>query len=101
MPVLLANILEPNRSIAQHYETYTVDRGAGDPLVGVIGEQSPTSITFRQGPGATTTVKRSDIKSMSVVPQSIMPESFAEQITPDDMAHLLAFLTSSPRTAAR
>jgi putative membrane-bound dehydrogenase-like protein len=101
MPVLLANILEPNRSIAQHYETYTVDRGAADPLVGVIGEQSPTSITFRQGPGATTTVKRSDIKSMSVVPQSIMPESFAEQITPDDMAHLLAFLTSSPRTAAR
>ena len=101
MPVLLANILEPNRSIAQHYETYSVERTAGDPLVGVIGEQSPTSITFRQGPGITTTVRRSDIKAMTVVPQSIMPETFAEQITPDDMAHLLAFLTSTPRTAAR
>ncbi len=101
MPVLLSNILEPNRSIAQHYETYAVERAAGDSLVGVIGEQSPTSITFRQGPGVTTTVKRSDIKSMSVVPQSIMPESFAEQVTPEDMAHLLVFLTSSPRTAAR
>ena len=101
MPVLLANILEPNRSIAQHYETYSVERTAGDPLVGVIGEQSPTSITFRQGPGVTTTVRRSDIKVMTVVPQSIMPETFAEQISPDDMAHLLAFLTTTPRSAAR
>ena len=96
-PVLLSNILEPNRSIAQHYETYSVERAAGDPLVGVIGEQSPTSITFRQGPGVTTTVRRSDIKTMTVVPQSIMPESFSEQITPDDMAHLLAYLTTAPR----
>ncbi len=62
---------------------------------GVIGEQSPTSLTFRQGPGVTTTVKRSDIKAMTVVPQSIMPETFADQITPEDMAHLLAYLTSS------
>jgi putative heme-binding domain-containing protein len=100
MPVLLANILEPNKSIAQHYETYSVERSSGDPLVGVIGDQSPTSITFRQGPGVTTTVRRSDIKSMTVVPQSIMPESFAEQITPADMAHLLSFLTSPPRGSA-
>lgn len=100
MPVLLANILEPNKSIAQHYETYSVERASGDPLVGVIGEQSPTSITFRQGPGVTTTITRSEIKSMTVVPQSIMPESFAEQITPSDMAHLLAFLTSTPKGSA-
>ncbi len=100
MPVLLANILEPNRSIAQHYETYAVERSSGDPLVGVIGEQSPTSITFRQGPGVTTTVRRADIRTMSVVPQSIMPESFAEQISPEEMADLLVFLTSSPRQAS-
>ncbi|BCS32226.1 hypothetical protein TBR22_A14360 [Luteitalea sp. TBR-22] len=101
MPVLLQNILEPNRSIAQHYETYSVERQGGDPLVGVIGEQSPTSITFRQGPGVTTTVRRGDIRTMTVVPQSIMPASFSEVISPDDMAHLLAFLTSAPRSAAR
>lgn len=101
MPVLLQNILEPNRSIAQHYETYSVERQGADPLVGVIGDQSPTSITFRQGPGVTTTVRRGDIRTMAVVPQSIMPESFAEQISPDEMAHLLSFLTSAPRSASR
>ncbi|HTV01769.1 MAG TPA: PVC-type heme-binding CxxCH protein [Luteitalea sp.] len=101
MPVLLANILEPSRSIAQHYETYQVERTSGEGLVGVIGEQSPTSITFRQGPGHTATLKRSDIRQMTVVPQSLMPESFDQQITPADMAHLLAYLTAAPRSAAR
>ncbi len=101
MPVLLEDILEPNRSIAQHYETYQVDLTSGDAIVGVLGEQSPTSITLRQGPGVSTTVKRSDIRSMSVVPQSIMPESFDQQISPEDMGHLLVFLTSSSRSVAR
>ncbi len=95
MPVLLADILEPSRSIAQHYETYQVERASGDTLMGVIGEQSPTSITFRQGPGQEVTVNRSDIRQMTVVPQSTMPEGLDAQITPEEMADLLAFLTRS------
>jgi hypothetical protein len=38
---------------------------------------------------------------MSVVPQSTMPEALEEQITPAEMADLLAYLTSAPRAAAR
>ena len=58
-------------------------RAAGDTLVGVIGDQSPTAITFRQGPGQSVTVRRGDIRQMSVSPQSTMPEALDEQITPD------------------
>ena len=101
MPLLLADILEPSRSIAQHYETYQVERRSGDALMGVIGEQSPTSITFRQGPGQSVTVMRSDIRQMSVVPQSTMPEALDEQITPAEMADLLSYLTSPPAPAPR
>jgi putative membrane-bound dehydrogenase-like protein len=97
MPLLLADILEPSRSIAQHYETYQVERASGDTIMGVIGEQSPTSITFRQGPGQEVTVNRSDIRQMSVVPQSTMPEGLDAQITPEEMADLLAYLTRSER----
>jgi putative heme-binding domain-containing protein len=100
MPLLLADILEPSRSIAQHYETYQVDRRSGDTIMGVIGEQSPTSITFRQGPGQSVTVTRSDIRQMSVVPQSTMPDTLDEQITPAEMADLLVYLTTSPRSSA-
>lgn len=100
MPLLLADILEPSRSIAQHYETYQVERTSGDTLMGVIGEQSPTSITFRQGPGQNVTITRSQIRQMSVVPQSTMPEALDQQITPEQMADLLAYLTRTPRSSA-
>jgi putative heme-binding domain-containing protein len=99
MPLLLADILEPSRSIAQHYETYQVERGSGDTLVGVIGEQSPSAITFRIGPTQDVTLPRADIRAMRVVPQSTMPEGLEEQITPAEMADLLAYLTSA--TAAQ
>ena len=52
MPMLLADILEPSRSIAQHYETYQVERASGDTLIGVIGEQSPTAHHVPPGPGS-------------------------------------------------
>ncbi|MBA2354367.1 MAG: c-type cytochrome, partial [Acidobacteria bacterium] len=97
MPLILADILEPSRSIAQHYETYQVERAGGDPLIGVIGEQSPTSITFRQGAGQSVTVPRRDIRQMNVVPQSTMPEALDQQVTPEQMADLLAYLTTPPR----
>lgn len=100
MPLLLADILEPSRSIAQHYETYQVERTTGDAITGVIGAQSPTSITFRQGPGQEVTVMRSEIRQMSVVPQSTMPEALDEQITPAEMADLLVYLTAAPRSPA-
>jgi putative heme-binding domain-containing protein len=96
MPLLLADILEPSRSIAQHYETYQVERASGDTLVGVIGEESPNAITFRQGPGQSVTIRRSDIRQMSVSPQSAMPEALDQQVTPEEMADLLAFLTTAP-----
>ena len=100
MPVLLADILEPSRSIAQHYETYEVQRQSGETLVGVIAEQSPAGITFRQGPGQSVTLRRSEIRQMRVVPQSTMPEALDQQITPEEMAHLLAFLTTTPKSSA-
>jgi putative membrane-bound dehydrogenase-like protein len=101
MPMLLADILEPSRSIAQHYETYQVERASGETLIGVIGEQSPTSITFRQGPGQSVTVRRSEIRQMSVAPQSTMPDALDQQVTPEDMADLLAWLTTAPVASAQ
>jgi putative membrane-bound dehydrogenase-like protein len=95
MPLLLADILEPSRSIAQHYETYQVERTSGEAVVGIIGDQSPTAITFRQGPGQSVTVRRGEIRQMRVVPQSTMPEALDRQITPGEMADLLAYLTAT------
>ena len=48
---LLADILLPSRLIAQHYETYLVERRNGETDAGLLGGQTATTITLRQAVG--------------------------------------------------
>ncbi len=89
---LLADILLPSRSIAQHYETYVVERRDGDTAAGLLGAESPTSITLRQGGGREIVIPRSEIAKMAVSPVSTMPPDLDTLIPPEDMADVLAFI---------
>ena len=84
------------QAIAQRYESYLVERASGGTESGVIGDQTPASVTLRQ-PGRETVIPRRDIRSMSVVPQSAMPPDLDQLITAEEMADLLTFLTSDRR----
>ena len=59
---------------------------------GMIGSETPTSITLRQSGGKQETVLRSDIDEMAGSGKSLMPEGFEKKITPEEMADLIAFL---------
>ena len=89
---LLADILLPSRSIAQKYETYVVERRDGGSAAGILGAESPTTITLRQGGDRTVVVPRAEIKTMAVSPLSTMPPDLDRAISPDEMADLLAFI---------
>jgi putative heme-binding domain-containing protein len=90
--LLLADILLPSQSIAQKYETYVVVRTSGMTESGVLANQTPTSITLRQGGTQQVTIARGEIRTMTVSPQSAMPADLDKQITPEQMADLLAYL---------
>jgi putative heme-binding domain-containing protein len=90
--LLLADILLPSQSIAQKYETYLVERTSGTTESGVLAAQTPTSVTLRQGGTRQVTIPRTQIRSMTVSPQSAMPADLDKLITPEQMADLLAFL---------
>jgi putative heme-binding domain-containing protein len=90
--LLLADILLPSQSIAQKYETYLVERTSGATESGVLANQTPTSITLRQGGTQQVTIPRREIRKMTVSPQSAMPADLDKLITPEQMADLLAFL---------
>jgi putative membrane-bound dehydrogenase-like protein len=98
--LLLGDILLPSQSIAQKYETYMVERTSGTTDTGVVAAQTPTSITLRQGPGQAVTIARSQIRKITVSPRSTMPADLDKQITPEEMADLLAFLTADHASAA-
>ncbi len=89
---LLADILLPSRSIAQHYETYLVERRNGETDAGLLGARTATTITLRQAGARELAIQRADITTMAVVPQSTMPADLATQISPEAMADLLAFI---------
>ncbi len=89
---LLSDILLPSQSIAQGYQTYVIERIGGKTETGVLGPQTPTTITLRQGQGRQVTIRRSEIRKMTVAPQSTMPSDLDKVITPEDMADLLAYL---------
>jgi putative heme-binding domain-containing protein len=90
--LLLADILLPSQSIAQKYETYVVQRTSGTTESGVLANQTPTSVTLRQAGTQQVTIPRSEIRTMTVSPQSAMPADLDKLITPEQMADLLAYL---------
>jgi len=89
---LLADILIPSQSIAQMYEAYVVETASGGTLEGVIGEQTSTTITLVHEEGKKDVIPRSEIKQMYVSNLSAMPEDLDKEISPAQMADLIAYL---------
>ncbi len=89
---LLVDVLSPNQSIAQGYETYLIERTNGRSDAGTLAEQTPTTVTLRQA-GQPILIARGDIKTIAMLPQSSMPTDLDKVVSPDQMADLLAFLT--------
>lgn len=89
---LLVDILSPNQSIAQGYETYLVERRNGKTEAGTLADQTPTTITLRRE-GQPIVIPRGEVAKLTMLPRSSMPEDLDKVITPAEMADLLAFLT--------
>jgi putative heme-binding domain-containing protein len=89
---LLTDILIPSRSIAQMFEAYVVETASGGTFEGVIGEQTSTTITLVHEQQKKDVIPRAEIKQMFVSNLSAMPEDLDKEITPDQMAHLIAYL---------
>jgi putative membrane-bound dehydrogenase-like protein len=89
---MLTQILMPNRSIADNYEQWTIERAGGRTLTGIISAETATSVTVMNIAGEETTVPRTEIVSMSAVGASAMPAGLERQIDSRQMADLLAFL---------
>jgi putative membrane-bound dehydrogenase-like protein len=91
---LLANILDPNLGIASGYDTWQAVLNDGSNVQGIIAEETPTAITFRNNNMQDKTVSRQDIKSLKALNTSIMPTGFEKTIDKQQMADLMAFLKS-------
>jgi hypothetical protein len=89
------NILDPSAIVEPRFASYTVLTKDRRVLSGLITAESASSLTLAGGAGATETVARAAVKDIRASSLSMMPEGFESAITPEGMAHLIAFLRST------
>ena len=92
---ILANIIRPSQSISSGYELWSVELKNGEILQGIIESETPGVITLINTNGWKKSVKRSDIKTLSALNLSAMPDDLVKRIRQDEMANLLAFLKAN------
>jgi len=89
---LMVNILDPNREVSPEFLEYMVLTDDGLSTSGVVQSESAASITLRRPGNQEETILRQRIEEMQSTDKSIMPEGLEKQISPQQMADLIAYL---------
>jgi len=89
---LFPAILDPNRSVDARYRSWTAVTKQGKQVVGMIAEETATSITIAQADGRKITILRNDLEFLKSSTLSFMPEGLEKDITPQDLADVMSFI---------
>jgi putative membrane-bound dehydrogenase-like protein len=91
---ILVNVLDPNREVNPQYVNYTIETNGWESHSGIIASETATSITLKRADGESDTVLRVNIDDIKSDNLSIMPEGWEQTIGKEDLANLIAYLTS-------
>jgi putative heme-binding domain-containing protein len=90
---LLASILEPSKEIAPQFTTWVIETTAGKTHTGFILEDNRTGqIKLGTPTGEVLVIDENDIVAREPSKTSVMPEKLHQQMTPQELRDLLAFL---------
>ena len=91
-PDLAANILDPNRTIAQGFATQLVSLKDGSTQMGFITNESGDRITLRNAASQEFTWTKEQIASRQTLPNSVMPPGLMAGFSIQEFASLLEYL---------
>ena len=100
---LLVAILDPNRAFEAKYAGYTVNLRDGRVFSGLIASESANALTLLRQDGREDVLLRSEIEAVSASGRSLMPEGLEKDVSPRDLADLVAYLQALrtlPKTEA-
>jgi putative heme-binding domain-containing protein len=95
---LLKEILMPNERLRPGYETTLVQMAEGTAVAGILKDDGATSLTLVSPNGLEQALLRKDVTGVRRLATSLMP-SYAEALTPADVANVLGWLRSNLRTS--
>ena len=88
---LLENLVDPSAVVPADYRMTVVTLRDGRVLNGLVRQPTERTITLH-GPSEPVVLERTEILSMEVSDQSMMPEGMLESLAPDEARNLLAYL---------
>lgn len=97
---ILAEIIDPNRSVESNFRLWIIETEDGDMLTGRLDTETKTSVELLDLEGKRHVVDRRNIYSMRASPLSIMPVGLIDQLPAKDVASLIAFLKQSTKHSA-
>jgi putative heme-binding domain-containing protein len=91
---LLETILDPSRAIAPEYAAYVLETKSGRVYAGFLVERGDDAVVLRDVKNETVRVAADDVEALLRQDKSLMPELILSEVTAQDAADLLAFLTA-------
>ena len=91
---LLAEIVDPNRSVEANYRLWLVETLDEVLVSGRMMEETERSIELLDANGVRHRIERSDISGMRRADTSVMPEGLIDDLSLQEVANLLAFLAT-------
>ena len=93
---LIEAIVYPSASFVRSYETVQITRNDDSAAVGIVTNQSADTLTLTSAAGSLpATIPRSEIKAVTPVPISLMPQGYGQILTPAELADIISYLQSS------
>ncbi len=89
---LLSNVFDPSLVIGAGYQATTVTTTSGQVLSGLVVEDNPQRLVLKVQGGKLETVARGDVDEVHVSAVSLMPEGLEQQLRPQEIADLFAYL---------
>jgi putative heme-binding domain-containing protein len=90
---LMDALLHPSSGISFGYEGWEIDMKDGSMLSGIISSKTETEIDLKLPAGIRKQIKTIDIRSMKKMKTSLMPEGLYKNMSDQDLANLLKYLS--------
>ncbi len=95
---ILSSILDPSAAIAPEYVSYALETTQGQVFTGLLVEKNEREIVLKTARNEIIHVASADVEQLVPQKKSLMPDQVLRNITAQDAADLVAFLSSQKKT---
>ncbi|MFO0919287.1 MAG: PVC-type heme-binding CxxCH protein [Planctomycetaceae bacterium] len=98
---LLIALLDPNREAQPAYINYSAQTVDGKVFAGMISAENAASVSLKRAEAKEDVLQRENLEALVSSGQSLMPEGLEKDLSPQQVADVLAFIKSLPPPATK